>query len=53
MANDQTQFIVTIRQPDGYEFNNLIVGVAAAREFMANATKVLSPGETVSYRIAD
>ena len=44
-------YTVTIRRPDGYEFNHQ-VRREDLRQWLADAATVLLPGETLSY-VAD
>lgn len=44
-------YIVTIRRPDGYEFNHSVEG-PRLKHFLELASSVLLLGETLSYRHA-
>lgn len=43
------KYEVTITRPDGYVFRNAFATIEEAREFMASATHVLFPGESLSF----
>lgn len=43
------KYVVTLTRPDGYVFRNAFATIEEARAFMASATRVLLPGESLSF----